>query len=290
MDTYSMAQMETLTGIKAHTLRIWERRYGFPHPNRTETNIRFYSDEQLKKLLNVSILLNNGYRISKLSQMSDDEVHQKVSSIVTSTDANTQGDIQALILAMLEMDEKAFNKIFNAYVIRKGLMGTVIDLIYPFLMQIGVLWITNKTTPAQEHFISNLIRQKIIAAIDMLPDPDPSAPGIALFLLEGEDHEIGLLLAYFIAKELGWRVYYLGQNVPSENIKDVVRIGNVKLMMTMVVIPTDKLEASVQRVLKETNCPLLLSGNIELVEKLKDYKNLAFVDKPERLVSLLKQS
>ena len=218
MSTYSMAQVEALTGIKAHTLRIWEQRYSFLNPSRTETNIRFFSDLQLIQLVNFGILLRNGYKISKVEKMPEDKIHELVDQILAlpdqDVDQEKKEDIQSLTLAMLTMDEMKFDEIFKLHVIRKGLLGTVRDLIYPFLHHIGILWNTQKTMPAQEHFISCLIRKKIISAIDAIPHPPAHAKKIVFFLLEDEHHEVGLLLASFIAAERGFKVYYLGQNVP----------------------------------------------------------------------------
>jgi MerR family transcriptional regulator, light-induced transcriptional regulator len=216
MSSYSVAQVETLTGIKAHTLRVWERRYNFLHPKRTSTNIRYYSDEQLRKLLNIGILVRHGYRISQLDQMSDDEINALITEILANPSEENGNEIKGLTLSMLSMNEEEFDKIFSRQLMHKGLLSTITDLIYPFLRHVGVLWSTKKAMPAQEHFISNLIRQKIISAIENLPLAPAAAPAILLFLLEGEDHEIGLLLATYIAKDLGWRVCYLGQNVPAQ--------------------------------------------------------------------------
>ena len=218
MITYSVAQVEALSGIKAHTLRIWERRYSFLKPLRTPTNIRYYTDDQLKKLLNFGILVRNGYRVSKLEKMSNQEVFEAVTAILADPESEDRDEIKGLTLAMLEMNEEEFDNIFERQVIRKGFLKTITEMIYPFLQYVGVLWNTNKAMIAQEHFVSNLIRQKIITAIERLSIPPKSSPAVVFFLLEGEDHEIGLLLAHFIAKERGWQTYYLGPGVPVSNI------------------------------------------------------------------------
>lgn len=260
--TYSIAQAERLTGIKAHTLRIWERRYDFLVPERTETNIRYFSDAQLRKLINVSILLKNNYRISSIAGMSDDLINLKVGDILSKEDPEYEEIIKALILAMLEMEETDFNRIFNRLVLRWGLLHTVTHVAYPFLAQVGVLWGTNKVLPAQEHFASNLIRQKIISAMETLAQPARSAPRIIFFLLENESHEIGLLLGAFIAKDLGWRVYYLGQNVPSPDIEMTVELLDPDLLMTMFVAPRhNKSDEILCRLIEDHQIPLLYSGN-----------------------------
>lgn len=260
--TYSIAQAERLTGIKAHTLRIWERRYDFLVPERTETNIRYFSDAQLRKLLNVSILLKNNYRISSIAGMSDDSINTMVGDILCQEGTENEEIIKALILAMLEMEETEFNRVFNRLVLRSGLLHTVTHVVYPFLAQVGVLWGTNKVLPAQEHFASNLIRQKIISAIETLAQPARNAPKIIFFLLENESHEIGLLLGAFIAKDLGWRVYYLGQNVPSPDIEMTVELLDPDLLMTMFLAPRhNKSDKTLCRLIEDHKIPLLYSGN-----------------------------
>ena len=292
MTTYSMAQVESLTGIKAHTLRMWERRYGFLNPCRTETNIRFFSDIQLVQLVNFGILLRNGYKISKIEKMPQDQIHELVNQILSSSDYkvdhNSREDIQSLTLAMLDMDEIRFDEIFKAHLIRKGLLGTVRDLIYPFLHHIGILWNTQKTMPAQEHFISCLIRKKIVSAIDMIPHPPAQAKKIIFFLLEDEHHEIGILLASFIAAERGYKVYYLGQNVPRENIREVLSITNADFIMSMFVAPKpDKSLTQIENILETTEVPFLISGNVENFISLLDNERLIYLKKPESLIEFL---
>mgnify|MGYP000032370739 FL=1 len=187
MITYSVAQVEALTGIKAHTLRIWERRYDFLEPARTPTNIRYYSDEQLKKLLNFGILVRNGYRVSKLNKMTDEQVYEEVAKVLADPGSERSDEMKGLTLAMLEMNEEDFDDIFERQVIRKGFFRTITETIYPFLQYVGVLWTTNKAMIAQEHYMSNLIRQKLIAAIERLTIPPKEAPSIVFFLLEGEE-------------------------------------------------------------------------------------------------------
>ena len=150
-----MSQVETLTGINAHTLRVWERRYNFLLPLRTQTNIRLYTDAQLKKLLNIGILVRNGYRISVIAKMAESEIHNLVTQILTTSSEENHDRINGLVLSMLALDEEGFNLLFNNSVNDTGLISTILDLIYPFLNLVGGLWITNKATPAQEHFISN---------------------------------------------------------------------------------------------------------------------------------------
>ena len=288
MSTYLIEQVETLTGINAHTLRIWERRYNFLKPARTETNIRFYNDIELVKLLNVGVLVRNGHKISKIDRMSELEINDLITDILSNVSNENEDEINILTKSMLEMNEVEFNKVFQRRAMRKGLQATITDLIYPFLNQIGMLWGTNKVIPAQEHFITNLIRQKIIAAIDALPSPVTDAPGICMFLLDGEDHEIGLLLAAYMASDLGWKVYYMGQNMPVTNIKEMVEISNPKVLLSMFVTPssgrTDKFVRSIQ---DQTDIPLLVSGTKDNFINLKMDDKLIHVKSPVELIEQL---
>ncbi|WP_299777235.1 MerR family transcriptional regulator [uncultured Formosa sp.] len=287
MSKYTMTQIVSLTGIKSHTLRKWESRYNFLEPLRTDTNIRYYTDEQLKKLLNIGILTRNGFRISKIDGMTDTEIHDQVSHILL--EGSAEDEITALILSIMTLNEDEFDKTVNAEILKTGIISTITGLIYPFLAQVGVLWGVNKVMPAQEHFISNLIRQKIFTAIELLPKPLPDAPRAVLFLPENENHEIGLLLASFIAQKIGWRVYYLGQNVPNENIKMVTDITNPDVLVTMFIVQTTKtIETRLKSLSSELNLPIIVSGYVENPEILKTIsKHIHYLSHPKEFIPLL---
>ena len=281
MITYSVAQVEALTGIKAHTLRIWERRYDFLDPSRTPTNIRFYSDEQLKKLLNFGILVRNGYRISKLNKMSNEQVYEEVTKVLANPGSESSDEMKGLTLSMLEMSEEDFDDIFERQVIRKGFLRTITETIYPFLRYVGVLWTSNKAMIAQEHYISNLIRQKIIAAVERLSIPSKDAPSIVFFLLEGEEHEIGLLLASFVAKEMGWNIYYLGFGVPVANIRKVIEQVEPELLMTMFVTPkVNKINSFIDAILEGNDVSFMISGSTENLDAVTDSDQIIKVNNP----------
>jgi len=282
-----MAQIVALTGIKAHTLRKWETRYNFLEPERTDTNIRYYSDTQLKKLMNIGILTRKGYRISKIDKMSDEEIHEQISKSLL--DSSTEDEIGALIISTLEMDEVTFDEVLNAHIKSKGLFETTAQLIYPFLNQVGVLWGINKVMPAQEHFVSNLIKKKMFAAIDALPNPEKDAPVILMFLTENEHHEIGLLLAYYLARDMGWKVYYLGQNVPIGNIKQVIAVVKPKIMLSMFITPTqESIPLKIDAIFKQTDVPLLVSGSSEIIQDFMDDKRITYLSHPDDLIKELK--
>ena len=221
--TYSIKDLEQLSGIKAHTIRIWEVRYGLLKPSRTDTNIRYYDDEQLKRLLNISFLLKNGLKISKISLMDSNELYDTLVSFYNrqGNDQSTEDKINNLVVSMIELNEDLFEKVFSSSVHHLGFENAITKVVYPFLDKVGMLWTMGNIQPSQEHFISNLIRQKIIVGIDKQALPKNKNSKFLLFLPEGEMHEIGLLLANYMIREKGCQTIYLGQNVP---IIDVIQV------------------------------------------------------------------
>lgn len=221
MGSYSIKELERLSGIKAHTIRIWEKRYNLFQPKRTATNIREYSDEDLKNLLKVSTLTKSGMKISKIANSSETEILQFLAAIEDEEILNEKR-VEDLIIPMIELDEVKFSKLYKKYVKELGVEKAYTKVIYPFLEKVGVLWLSNEVEPVQEHFITNLIKQKIFAAIDSLPTPTKNAKRAILFLPEGEFHELGLLYFSLCCKLNGIETFYLGQSLP---IKQVVKIS-----------------------------------------------------------------
>ncbi|GAB4035364.1 MerR family transcriptional regulator [Spirosoma gilvum] len=214
MSSYSIKDLEQLSGIKAHTLRIWEQRYAILAPQRTDTNIRTYDDQDLKLVLNIALLKDHGYKISEISKLSQEDLANEVLKI-SDKQLNYPDQIQALTLAMIDLDEERFEKIMNANTLQFGFENTILNIVYPFLSRIGTLWVTGSIGPAQEHFISNLIRQKLIAALDGLPiQSNTNGKKYLLFLPEGEFHEISLLFASYIIRSRSNKVIYFGQSLP----------------------------------------------------------------------------
>ncbi len=214
MSTYSIRDLEQLSGIKAHTLRIWEQRYAILAPERTDTNIRTYGDEELKLVLNISLLKDHGHKISEIAKLSPEELTHEVIKI-SDRQLNYPDQIQALTISMLDLSEDRFEKIINANTLQFGFENTMVHIIYPFLSRIGTLWMTGSIGPAQEHFITSLIRQKIIVAIDaQAGNRRQDGKKYMLFLPEGEFHEISLLFADYIIRARANKVIYLGQSLP----------------------------------------------------------------------------
>lgn len=232
MSTYSIKDLEQLSGIKAHTLRIWEQRYNLLSPKRTDTNIRYYDDEDLKLILNVALLNDNGFKISKIVSMERPEMRDEVMRL-TERSLTHDDQIHALTISMIEMDEDRFDKILSTNILKLGFDQTMMNIIYPFMSKIGVLWQTGAINPAQEHFISNLVRQKLIVAIDGQIHTN-TGKKFLLFLPEGELHEVSILFASFLIKNKGHKVIYLGQNTPTEDLNQVYDIHNPEFLLTVI--------------------------------------------------------
>jgi DNA-binding transcriptional MerR regulator len=212
MAEYKIKELEVLTGIKAHTLRIWEKRYGIIEPERTETKIRTYTDHELTLLLNVALLNKSGVKISHIAKMSQKEINERVFEIETSS-GNSMA-IDKFILALVEMDEPLFHRTLSEITKEFGLVIAFKDYLIPFLERIGVMWRVGSINPSQEHFMSVLIRQKIISEIDRLGIPEKNGKLIMLYLPEHEQHEISLLFYQYFLRSKGFYTVYLGQGVP----------------------------------------------------------------------------
>ena len=212
MAVYKIKDLEVLSGIKAHTLRIWEQRYGILIPERTQTKIRTYTDDELVLLLNIRILLDSGLKISRIAELSKPEIANKVAELKLKTPKGIAQE--KLILALIEMDEVMFQSVLEEVISASSLEEAFSECLLPFFERIGVMWLTGTINPAQEHFISNLIRQKIIVEIDKLPIPERKEAPILLYLPEHEWHEIGLLFYQYILRSNGLYTFYLGQSLP----------------------------------------------------------------------------
>ncbi len=218
MAVYSIKELEKLAGIKAHTIRIWEKRYKLIEPHRTNTNIRYYTDSDLKKILNVSVLYRHGIKISSIAKLNDLELKEEIIRVASGSHTSDTL-IDSMILAMIDMDEYKLEAMINKSIHNLGLKATVTDVLSPFLEKVGILWQSGDVYPAQEHFVTYMIRQKIIGATEKISNTyNPKGKKFLLYLPEGEWHEIGLLLAQYLIKEANHEVIYLGQSVPYSDI------------------------------------------------------------------------
>lgn len=225
MAVYSIRELEKLSGIKAHTIRIWEKRYGLIAPHRTNTNIRYYTDSELKKILNVALLNRHGIKISNIAKLTELELKEEIIRL-SRTPGHEDYIIDSMIMAMVDFDKYRLEAIIDKSISGIGFKSTVIEVLYPFLYKIGVLWQSGDITPAQEHFVSNLIRRKIISSIDQLPKTfNKKSKTFFLLLPEGEWHEISLLFAQYLLREANHEIIYLGQSVP---YSDVLATGSTQ--------------------------------------------------------------
>ena len=221
MNLFSIKDLEQLSGIKAHTIRIWEQRYSFLKPNRTDTNIRFYSNEELKAVLNISLLNRYGYKISHIDKMNATEMKEKIFNL-SHSDAQQERLVNELIQCMIDLEVEKFEEVLDSCIESKGIEKTIINIVFTFLEKVGVLWQTNHINPAQEHLVTNIIRQKLILAIETIITPINREKTVLLYLPEGEHHELCLLLIHYMIKNRGINVLYLGANIPLKDVLYVV--------------------------------------------------------------------
>ncbi len=287
MAEYSIKDLERLTNIKAHTIRMWEKRYAIVDPDRSITNIRHYTDCDLKRLLNVAILNRHGLKISKIACMSNDEINRKIVEILNPAGDN-HSQIESLVLSMIDLNEGRFEQIINKSIAKIGFENTLYHIIYPFFERTGVLWQTGAVNPAQEHFVSNLIRMKLCASIDSLPAiTDSEAKRIIFFLPEWELHEIGLLTYYYLARKHGMKSFYLGQSVPINDMLNVARTVNPHAVSTFFVsaVSEEKLQKYIRQLSSQFSLQkLFISGmqtagiqfdlppNVHIIKSAQEFK------------------
>ncbi|MFW6371061.1 MAG: MerR family transcriptional regulator [Bacteroidota bacterium] len=219
---YSIKDLEVLSGIKAHTIRIWEKRYNLLVPERTETNIRYYSDDDLRRMLNVSLLVRNGYKISKVARWDEEAINNAVLE-VSQTKTSESDYIDRLILYMINFDNISFYNLITRIIEEKGIEEATSKVFFEFFIKVGIYWQVGSIFPAQEHYVTNIFRQKIISEIDKSGITNKRNQNILFFLPDKELHELSLLFYHYLAQQLGYHVIYLGQFVPWD---DLVKIQN----------------------------------------------------------------
>lgn len=235
MQTYSIADLEKLSGIKSHTIRIWEKRYNIVSPERSDTNIRAYNDDQLKKILNISFLINNGLKISKIASLSLDELSSKVISL-TSNSASFEAQINDFVICSLQFDEPLFNKTYNTLKEDYSLSFVYENVFIPTLRRIGALWSSGELFPAQEHFLSNLIKQKFYHAIEVAESSLKRNKKAYLFLPPWEDHDFALLYSNMILKQNGFDVVNVGKTMTFESILQCIEKVKPDILFTTFIV------------------------------------------------------
>lgn len=278
MHSYTIKDLENLSGIKAHTIRIWEQRYTFLKPNRTGTNIRFYSNEELKKVLNVALLNKYGFKISHIDRMNEAEMKERILSL-NQLEAQQERIVNSLIQAMVDFDMEGFEITLNNFIAVRGIEKTILQIIFPFLEKVGILWMTNHIIPAQEHLISNIIRQKLIAGIDNISNRVKLSKTILLFLPEGEHHELGLLFMNYMLRNRGVHTIYLGCNVPASDVEYVLKLKKPDYLYTHLTtvgpkFNFDRFMVDAQK--RYTGTPVVVSGQLTNTYEKKIHSPVTF--------------
>jgi len=279
---YSISDIEGLIGIKAHTIRAWEIRYNLVPPKRTATNIRYYDEEDLKILLNIVALNENGYKISKIAQMNKKKIADLVLQLKTDW-GNESVQLINLSNATIKYDEAAFSKILSSCISELGLTKTMDQVLFPFMKKVGMLWQIGAIDPAHEHFASNLIRDRLIVEIDNLNPPKlGDQKRFLLFLPEAELHETGLLFARYLLKSCGHETLYLGQQIPYTDLKKVIE--SYKPDYALTVLTSLNLGKDINKILgkviENLDVPLIVAGSlisefdIVVNDQLKPLKNV----------------
>lgn len=264
MHSYTIKDLENLSGIKAHTIRIWEQRYSFLKPSRTGTNIRYYSNDELKKILNVALLNKFGFKISHIDKMSELEMKEKILSL-NQMEAQQERIVNALIQNMVDLDMENFEAILNNFIEVRGIEKMILQIIFPFLEKIGILWMTNHINPAQEHLVSNIIRQKLISGIENINNRVKINKTVLLFLPENEYHELGLLFMNYLLRNRGVNTIYLGSNIPANDVEYVVNLKKPDYLYTHLttVGPKFNFDKFIESVNKKfTGTPVIISGQL----------------------------
>ncbi len=291
MNLFSISQLAQFSGIKAHTIRMWEQRYNALRPKRSSGNTRSYDGTQLRRLLNIVSLCDSGYKVSELCVMTDKKLFGLLEEFSREPSAEPGSYfISQLISAGISYDEVAFEKIFSHSVLRYGLKETYLKTLYPAMVRMGLMWSNDTIAPTHEHFISNLIRQKLCTSIDSLPPSKSGSDSWLLFLPENEFHETGLLFAHYLIRSTGRKVIYLGSNLPFESLQTAaqnISPGNLLLFF----VHNDFPEAAREYLSKLSNgvksVNIFAAGHQNFTEQLGKIKKVRFLNSVGDLVQEL---
>jgi MerR family transcriptional regulator, light-induced transcriptional regulator len=240
MTVYSIKDLEHLSGIKAHTIRIWEKRYALLDPNRTDTNIRSYSDHDVRRILNVAMLVKNGYKISSVASFDEQKLQNEVIRINRNAN-DPDKDIDQLLFHTVNLDTFGFEAMVDKIIGELGFSKTIQQVIFPFFERIGILWQAGSIFTAHEHFVSNLIRNRLIGETAKFVNKEASKSAL-FFLRENEWHELGLLYFNFLAAQAGFRCVYLGQSLPFEDLANLLTANKYDFVCTSFVHAIEKPE------------------------------------------------
>jgi len=286
MDRYTITELEKLTGIRAGTIRIWERRYRIIKPHRTDTNRRWYDDDDLVRIINISILYRHGFKISKIAAMSGVEIAREV-VLLTEETTDTDTQLDSLVVAMTDFNEQAINDILMRAIINSGFEETFERIVFPFQRRVGVMWQTGSVDIGGEHFMSNIFRKRLIVATDSLPAVDiPDRKRVLLYLPESELHEMGLLFFAFIARKEGHETLYLGQSTPFNAMADVAARWNADILVTgsLTGLPYDRPEDYLKRLSAVfSSKKILVAGAMATAAGKKKFDNVFAVNSATEL-------
>lgn len=280
---YSISDLEQLSGVHAHTIRMWEQRYNALEPHRSAGNTRYYDDEHLVKLLNIVSIHQKGLKISKICALSQDAIHNLIEEDIQETVSKNQQFefyITQLLNFGMSYNEAAFDNLLSKCINDNTLTETYSSVIYPMLVRLGLMWRKDSICAAQEHFLTNIIRQKICAAINDLPIPSSDKKTWVLFLPQDEEHEIGVLFANYLLRQAGKRVIYLGSRVPLSSVKEVVKLNKVDSLMLFMV--QAKLTNEAQKYIDEIylafkKTKIYLAGSQKLIENIQLPKGIQWL-------------
>lgn len=289
MDEFSIKDLERLSGINAHTIRIWERRYGLMKPRRTSTNRRVYSGEDLRRIISIGVLNRNGLKVSKIARLTGDQLDAMVSEQLGAS-ARKSDETERLLVAMLEVDTVSAKRIVNQSIESRGIEETIEEIIFPFIRRVGDLWQTGTINPGHEHFISNIFRNQVITALESsLPLPEAGYPSAILFLPDNEMHELPLLLYDYVFRKEGYETIYLGQMTP---IDSVVSLAEKRKPEFVVTGASSSLPPKPMKLIRNLSqslpwCRIIVAGNLVGLKSVSALSNVTAVSSVDKLRKLL---
>jgi MerR family transcriptional regulator, light-induced transcriptional regulator len=289
MDQFSIKDLERLSGINAHTLRVWERRYGIIEPERTETNRRRYSGSDLRRIINIAILNRNGYKISKIAKLKDAVLEEKVADLLV-VPSQTETEMDAMVISMLALDANAVNDILMKSILGRGFEDTVTLLIFPFMHRIGVMWQTGTVDTGYEHFITSIFRNRIISALESLTNGrTQNKSRVLLYLPENELHELAILFFAYLIKKSGHEILYMGQMTPLESVISISKEWQPSMIVTgaSTGLPVEAL-AYLRRLTKEfPDTKIVVAGTFTSVPGIDRISNIISVNSTEDLRGII---
>jgi len=289
---YSIKDLENFTKIKAHTIRIWEQRYGLLEPSRTNTNIRYYSENDLKKILNINLLYNSGYKISKIALLNENEIIANAKSIILNSTSEHQSDIDKLILLILDFNGSKIEEFILEACKNTSLVEVYKNIFLPLFQKIGELWQVNSINVIHEHYFSNIFRQFLISEIQKLKVKPNKSKRALLFLHDSEEHEFGILVSNYILKANSFQCHYLGQKSPINEVSSA--IDQIKPNLVITTFTTKISEKYLDKITKlldeiSTNRTVMVSGSQLNNMKAQFNKNILKIDTIDQLIDWTKK-